>query len=137
MELLSEDHDNFQTRMLAGELFYILLSLEKVIFKNTTREYQQIIKEFMELDMVDMSREKCLELFHECVRRATTKEERALFQNYADKLEVFLSPYRKCKLILHLNRERIAPNCGLLTRNGSESHCIGNNLLLPFKLPFR
>jgi len=31
MEILTEDHDFTNVRMLAGELLYILLSLEKVV----------------------------------------------------------------------------------------------------------
>ncbi len=83
--------------------------------------------------MIDMTREKCLELFHERVRRATNKEERAFFQDYADKLEVhsFSIEPKPDKILRAPNRERIAPNCGLLTRNGSENHCIGTTITSP------
>jgi len=39
MEILTEDHDFTNVRMLAGELLYILLSLEKVVLLPQATNY--------------------------------------------------------------------------------------------------
>jgi len=72
MDLLKEEHDNVEARMLAGELLYILLSLEK---------------EFTELDMVDMTKEDSISLFHERGKKTSNKDEAIFFNKCAAKLE--------------------------------------------------
>ena len=91
MEILTEDHDFTNVRMLAGELLYILLSLEKVVLLPQATNYlsnPKLLQEFKELDMVDLTREKAIQLLHERAQRTKEKEESAMFEGFAAKLEV-------------------------------------------------